>query len=127
MCQLGAPELAHQALPLDMKLQEHKGDGEILQHREQQQQQQQQLGSDKNQLPEESKNRKRKRNTVPYYKLYQYADLVDVVLMVLGTLAAISNGLILPALFIVQERVVNSFANLESNPQLLYKRTCKVC
>jgi hypothetical protein len=125
MCQLGAPELAHQALPLDMKLREHKGDGEILQHREQQQQQQ--LGSDKKQLPEESKNHKRKRNTVPYYKLYQYADLVDVVLMVVGTLAAISNGLILPALFIVQERVVNSFGNLESNPQLLYKRTCKVC
>jgi ATP-binding cassette subfamily B (MDR/TAP) protein 1 len=124
MGQLGAPELAHQALPLDMKLQEHKGDGEIPQHREQQQQQ---LGSDKNQLPEESKNHKRKRNMVPYYKLYQYADLVDVVLMVLGTLAAISNGLILPALFIVQERVVNSFRNLESNPQLLYKRTCKVC
>ncbi|CAK9263783.1 unnamed protein product [Sphagnum jensenii] len=121
MCQLGAPELAHQALPLDMKLQEHKGDGEILQHREQQQQ----LGSDKNRLPEKSKNHKRKRNMVPYYKLYQYADLVDVVLMVLGTLAAICNGLILPALFIVQERVVNSFGNLESNPQFLYKRTCK--
>jgi hypothetical protein len=43
--------------------------------------------------------KKENRKTVPYYMLYKYADWINAVLMLVGSLAAVVNGLILPAMF----------------------------
>jgi len=86
-------------------------------------------------LQQEEKNLKKnhakkagKRAAVPYYKLYQYADKVDVVLMLVGTLAGVANGLIIPALLFIQSKVLNSFGTLEgSDPTALYRKISHVC
>lgn len=70
--------------------------------------------------------KKEKRKTVPYYTLYKYADWIDAVLMVVGSLAAVANGLILPAMFLIQTKVINALGTLESQPNQLYSRISKV-
>jgi ATP-binding cassette subfamily B (MDR/TAP) protein 1 len=45
--------------------------------------------------------KKENRKTVPYYTLYKYADWIDALLMLVGSLAAVINGLILPAMFLI--------------------------
>ncbi len=70
--------------------------------------------------------KKEKRKTVPYYTLYKYADWIDVVLMLVGSLAAIVNGLILPVIFIIQTKVINALDTLQSQPNQLYSIISKV-
>jgi hypothetical protein len=70
--------------------------------------------------------KKQKRKTVPYYTLYKYADWIDAVLMLVGSLAAVVNGLILPAMFLIQTKVINALGTLESQPNQLYSRISKV-
>jgi hypothetical protein len=70
--------------------------------------------------------KKEKRKTVPYYTLYKYADWIDAVLMLVGSLAAVVNGLILPAMFLIQTKVINALGTLESQPNQLYSRLSKV-
>ncbi|KAH9535052.1 hypothetical protein CY35_17G034100 [Sphagnum magellanicum] len=69
--------------------------------------------------------KKEKRKTVPYYTLYKYADWIDAVLMLVGSLAAVVNGLILPAMFLIQTKVINALGTLESQPNQLYSRISK--
>jgi ATP-binding cassette subfamily B (MDR/TAP) protein 1 len=70
--------------------------------------------------------KKENRKTVPYYMLYKYADWIDAVLMLVGSLAAVVNGLILPAMFLIQTKVINALGTLQSQPNQLYSRISKV-
>ncbi|CAK9278358.1 unnamed protein product [Sphagnum jensenii] len=59
------------------------------------------------------------RQSVPYFKLFKYADSIDVLLMTVGTICAIVDGLIWPAIAYVQARIVSKFASLlHSDPEL---------
>jgi hypothetical protein len=123
--QLRVTDQEADAVPEKLKKLEHDDDQEHMEHMK--------LGSGA--LQQEEKNLKKnhakkagKRATVPYYKLYQYADKVDVVLMLVGTLAAVANGLIIPAMLLIQSKVLNSFGTLEgSDPTALYRKISHVC
>jgi ATP-binding cassette subfamily B (MDR/TAP) protein 1 len=70
--------------------------------------------------------KKENTKTVPYYTLYKYAGWIDVMLMLVGSLAAVVNGLILPTMFLIQTKVINALSMLQSQPNQLYSRISKV-
>ena len=50
-----------------------------------------------------------KKPKVPYSKLYRFADRTDAVLMVLGIIGAMANGVILPSFAIIFGEMMDSF------------------
>ncbi|KAM5568507.1 hypothetical protein ABKV19_016192 [Rosa sericea] len=56
-----------------------------------------------------SKSKEDGTNTVPYYKLFSFADSLDYLLMSVGTISAIGNGLCMPLMTIVMGDVIDSF------------------
>lgn len=55
-----------------------------------------------------------------FWRLFQCADGIDILLMIFGTLGAMVNGLTLPAMLIIQGRLINTFGNLQDSPELIY-------
>ncbi|XP_077218377.1 ABC transporter B family member 21-like isoform X2 [Tasmannia lanceolata] len=49
------------------------------------------------------------KNSIPFYKLFSLADSTDVVLMIIGSVAAIANGAAMPLMTLLLGQVVNSF------------------
>lgn len=67
------------------------------------------------------------RQSVPYLKLYKYADPIDYLLMVLGTVAALIDGLMWPAIAFIQSHLLNRFASLaRTDPDLAYTKVASV-
>ncbi|GLT80986.1 hypothetical protein SLA2020_523950 [Shorea laevis] len=61
-----------------------------------------------NQL-DSDKSKKKDERTVPYYKLFSFADPLDYLLMSVGTIGAAGNGLCMPLLTLIFGDVVNAF------------------
>ncbi|XP_024528405.1 ABC transporter B family member 4 isoform X2 [Selaginella moellendorffii] len=53
--------------------------------------------------------------SVPFYKLFYFADPLDYLLMFLGTLGAMANGFAMPALTIVFGQLANAFGQNSGN------------
>lgn len=64
--------------------------------------------TDAEQNSERSKGRKDSTNTVPYFKLFSFADSRDIALMVIGTIAAVSNGANLPLMTVLFGELIDS-------------------
>ncbi|KAI3900112.1 hypothetical protein MKW98_001012 [Papaver atlanticum] len=64
-------------------------------------------------------------NRVPFFKLFSFADSKDVLLMVIGTIAAIINGWKMPIMAVLGGQLVNSFAITGDSNELL-KQVSKV-
>lgn len=67
-----------------------------------------------------------KANTVPFYKLFSFADSTDMVLMITGTIAAIGNGLSLPIMTILFGDLTDSFGQNQNNKDVV-RVVSKVC
>lgn len=64
---------------------------------------------------------------VPYFKLYKYADRVDILLMTLGTVMAVLDGFSWPVMALIQSKLLNSFAGSPNQtPRDEYEEICKV-
>lgn len=50
-----------------------------------------------------------KQKMIPYFKLFRYAKKGDIVLMVLGSIAAFLNGGAIPSFSLIFGSMVNSF------------------
>ncbi|XP_040373738.1 ABC transporter B family member 11-like isoform X1 [Rosa chinensis] len=61
-----------------------------------------------------SKSKEDGTNTVPYYKLFSFADSLDYLLMSVGTISAIGNGLCMPLMTIVTGDVIDSFGEIRN-------------
>lgn len=46
-------------------------------------------------------NEKERTNSVPFYKLFAFADSKDYMLMIAGTIGAIGNGMCLPIMTVL--------------------------
>ncbi len=64
--------------------------------------------------------------TVPFFKLFSYADSYDHLLMVVGTVGAIANGLAMPLMTIVFGSLTNAFGNNQSDNSVLVHAVSKV-
>ncbi|GAB2252720.1 hypothetical protein Droror1_Dr00005567 [Drosera rotundifolia] len=61
---------------------------------------------------------------VSFYKLFAFADRLDVVLMTIGTVAAIANGVTQPLMTLILGQVINSFGS--SDPLSVVHEVSKV-
>ncbi|KAL0442576.1 UNVERIFIED_CONTAM: ABC transporter B family member 9 [Sesamum latifolium] len=52
---------------------------------------------------------------VPFYKLFSFADRLDVALMTIGTISAIGNGLTQPIMTVIFGQLINSFAGTDTS------------
>ncbi|OMO82288.1 hypothetical protein COLO4_23135 [Corchorus olitorius] len=60
-----------------------------------------------------------KTNTVPFYKLFAFADRTDILLMIVGTIGSIANGLSMPLLTILFGELTDSFGENQNNNEVL--------
>lgn len=70
--------------------------------------------------------RTRSRNSVPYYKLFSFADSLDYLLMFAGTAGAIVNGMSMPLMTLIFGNLVNSFGG-NGNTKEVVCEVSKVC
>ncbi|CAN0888669.1 ABC transporter B family member 11 [Linum grandiflorum] len=63
----------------------------------------------------EAKNSSSKAKTVPFTKLFSFADTTDVVLMILGTVGSLGNGLAMPLMTIIMGQTINSFGTNQTD------------
>lgn len=64
------------------------------------------------------------KQKVSFYKLFSFADSLDVVLMILGTIGAVANGLSQPLMTLIFGNLINSFGT--SDPSHVVKQVSKV-
>lgn len=57
--------------------------------------------------------------TVPFLKLFSFADSTDILLMILGTIGAVGNGASLPIMSILFGDLVNSFGQNQNNKHVV--------
>ncbi|XVE77403.1 hypothetical protein DITRI_Ditri13aG0059800 [Diplodiscus trichospermus] len=74
----------------------------------------------------QSSKREEKTSTVPFYKLFAFADSKDVCLMIIGTIGAVGNGLCMPLLTILFGDVIDAFGQSQRNDQLVVDAVSKV-
>ncbi|XP_011079475.1 ABC transporter B family member 4 [Sesamum indicum] len=59
-------------------------------------------------------NRNQTATAVPFYKLFAFADSIDKILMIVGTIGAIGNGLSLPLMTILFGDLIDSFGQTQT-------------
>jgi ATP-binding cassette subfamily B (MDR/TAP) protein 1 len=65
--------------------------------------------------------------SVPFFKLFAYADLVDVLLMIIGTIGSVANGVALPLMTLIFGSLTNAFGNNQHDTSVLVHQVSKVC
>ncbi|KAI3832045.1 hypothetical protein MKW92_050144 [Papaver armeniacum] len=68
----------------------------------------------KGEQSEEKKGEEEVINTVPFYKLFAFADSKDVILIVVGTIAAIVNGVAMPLMTVLLGDLIDSFGQSDN-------------
>ncbi|XP_034197975.1 ABC transporter B family member 4-like, partial [Prunus dulcis] len=66
-----------------------------------------------------SKSKEDGTKTVPYYKLFSFADSLDYLLMSVGTISAIGNGVCMPLMTIIFGDVITSFGEIGNNKDVV--------
>jgi ATP-binding cassette subfamily B (MDR/TAP) protein 1 len=66
---------------------------------------------DRKQDSEKNKAKDEKTDTVHLYKLFTFADPLDRLLMFLGTVGAIGNGISIPLMLLVFGNLINAFGD----------------
>ncbi|KAB1228138.1 ABC transporter B family member 11 [Morella rubra] len=61
-----------------------------------------------------------KTNTVPFHKLFSFADSTDILLMIFGTLGAVGNGISMPLMTILFGELIDSFGNNQSDHEVVH-------
>ncbi|KAH7513545.1 hypothetical protein FEM48_Zijuj12G0211600 [Ziziphus jujuba var. spinosa] len=68
-----------------------------------------------------SKRKEDSINTVPYYKLFSFADSLDCLLIFVGTVGAIGNGISLPLMTVIMGNIIDSFGHFANTKQLVHE------
>ncbi|KAK6118149.1 hypothetical protein DH2020_048133 [Rehmannia glutinosa] len=66
---------------------------------------------------QEKANEKEVTNAVPFYRLFAFADSKDKILMIVGSIGAIGNGLSLPLMTILFGQLIDSFGENQNQNQ----------
>ncbi|KAK7291757.1 hypothetical protein RIF29_07146 [Crotalaria pallida] len=84
------------------------------------------LGPENTQEMQDSKANKENEQsskTVPFYKLFSFADSWDHLLMIVGTLSAVGNGISFPLMTIIIGDTIDAFGGNVSTNQVVHKVT----
>ncbi|KAL5700599.1 ABC-type xenobiotic transporter [Ranunculus cassubicifolius] len=68
---------------------------------------------------EKSKEKEKSVKTVPYHKLFSFADSKDVLLMVVGTIASVTNGVTMPIMTLLVGELTDAFGQNANNDNTL--------
>ncbi|KAL5852914.1 hypothetical protein ACOSQ3_008032 [Xanthoceras sorbifolium] len=68
---------------------------------------------------DKSKKKEESSKTVPFYKLFSFADSTDILLMVVGTIAAAGNGICMPLMTLLFGSFVNAFGDNANMKQMV--------
>ncbi|KAL5700603.1 ABC-type xenobiotic transporter [Ranunculus cassubicifolius] len=82
--------------------------------------------SENKQDEQDSKNSKEEEETVktvPFYKLFSFVDSKDICLMVIGTIAAVANGMSSPLMTLFLGDAIDAFGKNENNDNTLHAVT----
>ncbi|KAK9991958.1 hypothetical protein SO802_026943, partial [Lithocarpus litseifolius] len=60
-------------------------------------------------------------NTVPYYKLFSFADHLDYLLMFVGTIGAVGNGISIPLMTMVFGDILDSFGRTVNTKDIVHE------
>ncbi|KAH7854639.1 hypothetical protein Vadar_016230 [Vaccinium darrowii] len=69
---------------------------------------------------QKSKKEESSIKTVPFYKLFSFADSVDVALMIVGTIGAVGNGVCMPIMTVLFGEIINSFGQNQNNKDVVH-------
>lgn len=69
-------------------------------------------------LQEDSK-KEESTKVVPYYKLFSFADSMDILLIALGTIAAVGNGITVPLMPVLLGNIINAFGESTNTKQVV--------
>ncbi|KAB1200429.1 ABC transporter B family member 4 [Morella rubra] len=78
--------------------------------------------------PQDSQNNKgdEKTKTVPFLKLFSFADSTDTALMIVGTIGAMGSGLGMPLMTILFGEMINSFGGNQNNTEEIVRIVSKI-
>jgi len=79
-----------------------------------------------NMSKEKKKAKKEKVHVVSFYKLFSFADRWDYMLMIVGSLGAIGNGVSLPLMTIIFGDLTNAFGNNQGDQSAVVRAVSKV-
>ncbi|ESW35236.1 hypothetical protein PHAVU_001G218000 [Phaseolus vulgaris] len=74
----------------------------------------------------EKRQQKEKVERVPYHRLFLFADSTDIILMVVGTIGAIGNGLGMPLMTFIFGELIDTFGKNQFGSNVV-KQVSKVC
>lgn len=69
---------------------------------------------------------KKKEQSLPFYKLFSFADKYDWVLMILGSVGAVIHGSSMPVFFLLFGEMVNGFGKNQSDLTTMTQEVSKV-
>lgn len=69
---------------------------------------------------------KKKEQSLPFYKLFSFADKYDYVLMIFGSIGAIVHGSSMPFFFLLFGQMVNGFGKNQSDLNTMTDEVSKV-
>lgn len=75
----------------------------------------------------EKKGKEEKGHTVPFLKLFAFADPLDYLLMIVGSIGAIGNGVAMPLMTLLFGALTNAFGNNQTDTTTLVHEVSKVC
>ncbi|MED6222158.1 ATP-binding cassette, sub-B (MDR TAP), member 4 [Stylosanthes scabra] len=71
--------------------------------------------------PEKNKSKAKSNKTVPFYKLFSFADSWDHFLMFVGTISAVGNGVSIPLMSVLIGDTIDAFGLNGSNKQVAHE------
>jgi hypothetical protein len=81
---------------------------------------------DKQDQKTKSKVPARGAQVAPYFKLFSFADPLDYLLMILGTIGSIGNGMTLPIMTLILGGLINAFGDNQNDNQQVIHAVSKV-
>ncbi|XP_004304810.1 PREDICTED: ABC transporter B family member 4-like [Fragaria vesca subsp. vesca] len=71
-------------------------------------------------IQEDSKEKTKGNEIVPFHKLFSFADSTDILLMTIGTVGAIGNGLCMPIMTILFGQLTDSFGYSDNSKDIVH-------
>ena len=71
--------------------------------------------------------KKKTEFSVPFYKLFSFADKYDYLLMFVGTVGAVIHGSAMTVFFLFFGDLINGFGKNQRNPAKMVDEVSKVC
>ena len=72
----------------------------------------------------DEENKPKVEEKVTFYKLFNFADKLDVILMIIGFICAVANGLSQPLMTLIFGKLINTFGS--TDPSHIVKEVSKV-